>query len=126
MLKLKVKKNGEELANKLHQTANTLLELAQGMAPELEELLKGLKVYAKHGKGYVYLIVEVDNPLADGIISFATHVLKSISPECALKFKAKISSNLSNLLSEDFDYSKSGGEVLLEFDIDHVTLKKLK
>lgn len=53
-------------------------------------------------------------------------VLESISPECALKLKAKISSNLSNLLSEDFDYSKSGGEVLLEFDIDHVTLKKLK
>lgn len=75
MLKLKVKNNGEELANKLHQTANMLLELVQGMAPEVEELLKGLKVYAKHGKGYVYLIVEVDNPLADGIISFAAQVL---------------------------------------------------
>lgn len=75
MLKLKVKKNGEELANKLHQTANMLLELVQGLAPEFEELLKGFKVYAKYGKGYVYLIVEVDNPLADGIISFAAQVL---------------------------------------------------
>lgn len=30
------------------------------------------------------------------------------------------------MLSEDFDYSKSGGELLLEFDIDHLTMKKMK
>lgn len=29
-------------------------------------------------------------------------------------------------MNQDFDYTKSGGEALLEFDIDHVTLKKVK
>jgi uncharacterized lipoprotein YehR (DUF1307 family) len=70
--------------------------------------------------------VEVDNPFIDGLIDFATEVVQAVSPQCALKLKTKISSNLSELLTENFDYSKSGGEVLVEFDIDHVTMKKLK
>jgi hypothetical protein len=53
-------------------------------------------------------------------------VVQSVSPACAFKFKGKLSSDLSNLLSSDFDYSKSGGEIILEFDIDHTTMKKIK
>lgn len=75
MIKLKLKKNGEELVNKLNQTTDVILEMLKGMAPEMEELLNGIKVYAKEGKGYLYLIVEMDNPLADGIIEFASKVL---------------------------------------------------
>ena len=52
--------------------------------------------------------------------------LQSISPQCALKFKARITSNVSNILTEEFAYDKSGGEVLLEFDVDQVTMKKMK
>ena len=74
MIKLKLKKNGEELVNKLNQTTDVILEMLKGMAPEMEELLNGIKVYAKEGKGYLYLIVEMDNPLADGIIEFASKV----------------------------------------------------
>lgn len=60
--------------NKLNQTADVILELLKGLAPEMEELLNGIKVYAKEGKGYVYLICEMDNPLADSIIEFASKV----------------------------------------------------
>lgn len=74
MIKLKLKKNGEELVNKLNQTTDVILEMLKGMAPEMEELLNGIKVYAKEGKGYLYLIVEMDNPLADSIIEFASKV----------------------------------------------------
>jgi hypothetical protein len=57
----------------------------------------------------VYIVIEVDNPFLDGLIEFAAEVVKAISPQCALKFQAKVESNLNNLLTEDFDYTKSGG-----------------
>lgn len=75
----------------------------------MTDLINGFKVYSKYADGYTYLILEVDNPLIDGLISFATQVIESISPLCALKLKFKFASNLSNLLKEDFDYTKSGG-----------------
>ena len=51
-----------------------LLELATSMAPEFEELLKGVKIYSKYGNGYVYLIAEVDNSLLDSFIQFIHQV----------------------------------------------------
>ena len=78
----------------------------------METAVDNLKVYAKYANQYVYLVVEVDNPFLDGLINFAAEVVQSISPECAFKFKARISSNLSNLLTQAFDYTKSGGEAL--------------
>ncbi len=84
------------------------------------------KVYAKYGHGYTYLFVEIDNPFVDNVVSFFNEIVQAISPECLLKFKAKLSSNVKNILKESFSYEKSGGEILAEFDIDHVTLKKIK
>lgn len=57
-----------------------------------------LRVYAKYGNGYTNLIIEIDNPFVDGIISFFNEIVQSISPECRLKFKLKVSSNIKNLL----------------------------
>ena len=53
---------------------NIVLDFVTGMAQEFEELLKGLKPYSKYYNGYVYLIVEVDNPLVDSLIDFVTKV----------------------------------------------------
>jgi hypothetical protein len=71
--------------------------------------VSALKAYAKYANNYVYIVVEVDNPFLDGLIQFAAEVIQAISPQCALKFQAKVESNLSNLLTENFDYTKSGG-----------------
>lgn len=84
------------------------------------------RVYARYGHGYTHLIVEVDNPFVDNIISFFNEVVQAISPECLLKFKARLSSNVKNILKESFSYDQSGGELLAQFDIDYVTLKKIK
>lgn len=40
----------------------------------MTDLINGFKVYSKYADGYTYLILEVDNPLIDGLISFATQV----------------------------------------------------
>ena len=85
-----------------------------------------LRVYAKYGDGYTNIIIEIDNPFVDAMINFLHETVQSISPECRLKFKAKVSSNIKNLLKETFAYSKSCGEILAEFDIDYVTLRKIK
>jgi hypothetical protein len=84
------------------------------------------RIYARYGSGYTYLIVEIDNPFVDNLVSFFNEVVQAISPECQLKFKARLSSNVKNILKESFAYEKSGGELLAEFDIDYVTLKKIK
>ena len=49
-----------------------------------------------------------------------------MSPNLAFKGKFKLASNLSNVLTEQFNYAKSGGEVKMEVDIDQYTLKKIK
>jgi hypothetical protein len=49
-----------------------------------------LKAHAKYANNYVYLVIEIDNPFVDGLIEFATQVIQAISPQCALKFKAKV------------------------------------
>jgi|LakMenE18May11ns_1017448.scaffolds.fasta_scaffold9841907_2 hypothetical protein len=85
-----------------------------------------LRVYAKYGDGYTNIIIEIDNPFVDAMINFLHETVQSISPECRLKFKAKVSSNIKNLLKETFAYSKSCGEILAEFDIDYVTLRMIK
>ena len=68
-----------------------------------------LKVYAKYSNGYIYLVVEVDNPFVDAIISFFNEVIQAISPECSLRFKAKLSSAIKDLLKETFNYANSSG-----------------
>lgn len=70
--------------------------------------------------------MEIDNPFVDNLVSFFNEVVQAISPECLLKFKAKLGSNIQHILKESFSYEKSGGEILAEFDIDYVTLKKIK
>ena len=57
----------------------------------------------------MYFVLEVNNPLVDTIVHFFNQVLEAVSPQCAFKVRGKMASNLSNMLSEDFDYSKSGG-----------------
>lgn len=42
--------------------------------------------------------VEIDNPFVDDVISFFNEVIVAISPECLLKFKTKLSSNVKNIL----------------------------
>jgi len=37
----------------------------------MEQAVDNLKVYAKYANNYVYLVIEVDNPFLDGLISFA-------------------------------------------------------
>ena len=44
------------------------------MAAEYEQLLGGIKITSKYANGYVYLIVEVDNPLLDSFIQFIHNV----------------------------------------------------
>jgi hypothetical protein len=83
-------------------------------------------VHAKYSNEYVYLVAEVDNPFVDAIIAFFNEIIQSLSPECRLKFKVKLTSALGNLLKEDFNYEKSSGEIALELDVDSVTLHKLR
>lgn len=56
------------------------------------------KIYARYGNGYTYLFVEIDNPFIDNLISFLNEIVQAITPECLLKFKAKLSSNVKNIL----------------------------
>ena len=67
------------------------------------------KIYARYGNGYTYLIVEIDNPFIDNLVSFLNEIVQAITPECLLKFKAKLSSNVKNILKQSFTYEKSGG-----------------
>lgn len=92
----------------------------------MAEMLNVLKVYARYSTGYVYLVVEVDSAFVDGIVSFLNEVALAISPECSLRFKAQLKSNLQHLLKESFNYAQSSGEVLIEFDIDNTTLHKIR
>ena len=71
----------------------------KGLAPEAEQVISALKAYAKYANNYVYIVIEVDNPFVDGLIEFATEVVQAISPQCAFKLKARVESNLSNLLT---------------------------
>jgi hypothetical protein len=126
-LKFKANSNGVQIAEKLDNIFKELIGIAKDIAPELEQFVSMFRVYARYGHdGYVYLIAEIDNPFIDNIISFFNEVVQAISPECRLKFKANLTSNVKNLLKESFSYENSGGEILVEFDIDNVTLKKIK
>ena len=47
------------------------------MAPELEPIFNGVKSHSKYYNGYVYLIIEIDNPLVDSIIHFFNKVTRN-------------------------------------------------
>lgn len=127
LIKFKANNNGPAIAEKFDTILNELLEVGKQMAPEMESVVSMFRLKARYGQdGYVYIVAEIDNPFIDNIISFLNEVVQSISPECRLKLKANLSSNVKNILKESFSYENSGGEVLVEFDIDNVTLKKVK
>lgn len=71
-------------------------------------------------------MVEIDNPFIDSIINFFNEVVEAISPVCQVKFRSYISSNVNNILKSEFSYEATNGEILAEFDIDNVTLHKIK
>lgn len=64
----------------------------------MQTYVKMFKIYARYGNGYTYLFVEIDNPFIDNLISFLNEIVQAITSECLLKFKAKLSSNVKNIL----------------------------
>lgn len=127
LIKFKANSNGPAIAQKFDTILNELLEMGKQIAPEMESIISMFRLKASYGQdGYVYIVAEIDNPFVDNIIGFLNEIVQSISPECRLKFKTSLSSNVKNILKESFSYENSGGEVLVEFDIDNVTLKKVK
>lgn len=127
LIKFKANSNGAAIAEKFDAILNELLGIARQMAPEMESIISMFRLKASYGQdGYVYIVAEIDNPFIDNMISFLNEVVQSISPECRLKFKTSLSSNVKHILKESFSYENSGGEVLVELDIDNVTLKKIK
>lgn len=75
-----------------------IINVGKDLAPELDTFLSVFKVYAKYSSGYIYLMLEIDDQFVDGIVNFANEVVQALSPECSLKFKVNLKSNLKNLL----------------------------
>ena len=66
------------MAAKLGGLANMAVEMVSGLAPELEPIVGGIKTYCKYYEGYVYFVLEVDNPLVDSVIHFFNEVRTSL------------------------------------------------
>jgi hypothetical protein len=44
------------------------------MIPEMESIVSGIKSHCKYHNGYVYFILEIDNPLVDTVVYFFNEV----------------------------------------------------
>lgn len=105
LIKFKANSNGPAIAEKFDTILNELLEMAKQMAPEMESIISMFRLKASYGQdGYVYIVAEIDNPFVDNIIGFLNEIVQSISPECRLKFKTNLSSNVKHILKESFSY----------------------